>query len=323
IDCWSHAALSLSSLSRICNDPATEDVRGRVNRLMTVWPKDDILPAAGIDEVKNTHKKLMAGLTEMKAAADNEIKAFDETIERLHVLIALRRAEELAPPPQEKRTKRPRAHSPPAASTPSTPALTTNGRGSSIPHQRSSAGPQPSIPFSREPKARREALAKQLPLSEGRMVAFHPPSNTGKPAEAGAADTDDTTWILAKVTKCINQDKNRYEVQDVEPQEDGQPGQCYNTTLRAIIPLPDAEAPASSAAHLNAYQEFPVGSTVMALYPDTSCFYRAEVVASPRDLHPSGRNPAAKGGMYKLKFEDDDDQEHTVSAQWVVEWPGP
>jgi SAGA-associated factor 29 len=25
---------------------------------------------------------------------------------------------------------------------------------------------------------------------------------------------------------------------------------------------------------------------------------------------------------YKLKFEDDDDQEHMVSAAEVVEWPG-
>lgn len=25
---------------------------------------------------------------------------------------------------------------------------------------------------------------------------------------------------------------------------------------------------------------------------------------------------------YKLKFEDDDNQEHAVAAQWVVEWPG-
>jgi len=25
---------------------------------------------------------------------------------------------------------------------------------------------------------------------------------------------------------------------------------------------------------------------------------------------------------YKLKFEDDDNQEHSVAAQWVVEWPG-
>jgi hypothetical protein len=64
---------------------------------------------------------------------------------------------------------------------------------------------------------------------------------------------------------------------------------CYNTTLRAIIPLPDLTAPPTSAAHLNAYQEFPTGSTVMALYPDTSCFYRAEVISSPRDLQPVGR----------------------------------
>ena len=58
----------------------------------------------------------------------------------------------------------------------------------------------------------------------------------------------------------------------------------YNTTLRTIIPLPDPNAPPDSAAHLNAYPEFSAGSTVMALYPDTSCFYRAEVIASPRDL---------------------------------------
>ena len=25
---------------------------------------------------------------------------------------------------------------------------------------------------------------------------------------------------------------------------------------------------------------------------------------------------------YRLRFEDDDDQVHTVKAQWVVEWPG-
>lgn len=27
----------------------------------------------------------------------------------------------------------------------------------------------------------------------------------------------------------------------------------------------------------------------MALYPDTSCFYRAEVIAAPSDHHPPGR----------------------------------
>jgi SAGA-associated factor 29 len=103
---------------------------------------------------------------------------------------------------------------------------------------RSSVGPSPVVPFSREPKARREALAKQLPLHEGRKVAFRQPA--GKNGDAAVAEADENTWILAVVTKCINQDKNRYalisylflkitfasyEVQDVEPQEDGQPGQ--------------------------------------------------------------------------------------------------
>lgn len=63
----------------------------------------------------------------------------------------------------------------------------------------------------------------------------------------------------------------------------------YNTTLRAIIPLPDPNAPPDSATHLNAYPEFAAGSTVMALYPDTSCFYRAEVIATPRDLNAASR----------------------------------
>lgn len=175
--------------------------------------------------------------------------------------------------------------------------------------------------FSREPKARREALSKQLPLREGRKVAFHPPA--GKPADGSTPDGDENTWILAVVTKCINQDRNRYEVQDAEPHEAGQPGLFYNTTLRAIIPLPDPDAHPSSPSHLNAYQEFPVGSVVMALYPDTSCFYRAEVLASPRDMQVASRGQSSKHvPTYKLKFEDDDDQEHAVSALWVVEWPG-
>lgn len=72
---------------------------------------------------------------------------------------------------------------------------------------RNSVGPPP-IPFSRDPKARREALAKQLPLQEGRKVAFHPPPNTSKLAE-GIPPGKDEEWILAVVTKCINQDKNR------------------------------------------------------------------------------------------------------------------
>ena len=83
---------------------------------------------------------------------------------------------------------------------------------------RGSAGPPQEKSFSRDPKARREALGKQLPLLEGRKVAFHPPSNTSK-GDGGGGGKDEE-WILAVVTKCINQDKNRY-VPDLRPCDTG------------------------------------------------------------------------------------------------------
>ncbi|KAI0822258.1 SGF29 tudor-like domain-containing protein [Trametes gibbosa] len=335
LECWSQAAASLSKLSTMLSEHERDDTVGRVHRLFSGWPADDTLPSDGMDHVKSLYKKLTSGLNEIKATAEKDAEAIDDVLERLSVLIALRKASEAIPP--EKRPKRPRGPSPAVTaaaptSTPSNPP--TRSMSITVP-PRASVGPQPSIPFSREPKARREALAKQLPLQEGRKVAFHPPTNTSK--ADGVTGGKDEEWILAVVTKCINQDKNRYEVQDPEPQEDGQPGQRYNTTLRAIIPLPDPLAPPDSATHLNAYPEFSAGSTVMALYPDTSCFYRAEVIASParvsiadhlsphgalRTLSQSGIATKQGAPMYKLKFEDDDDQEHMVNSQWVVEWPG-
>jgi len=56
----------------------------------------------------------------------------------------------------------------------------------------------------------------------------------------------------------------------------------------------------------------------MALYPDTSCFYRAEVIAT----RAIDRSSSTKAPVYKVKFEDDEDMEHTISAYWVVENPG-
>ena len=48
-----------------------------------------------------------------------------------------------------------------------------------------------------------------------------------------------------------------------------------------MVPLPDTDALVTSPSHVTAYPEFQVGATVMALYPDTSCFYRAEVIQTP------------------------------------------
>ncbi|KAK7048358.1 SAGA-associated factor 29 [Favolaschia claudopus] len=319
LDCWSHAATSLTNLSTIYSNAATIETIGRVNRLISVWPADDTLPAQGLDNVKQIYRKLYSGLEEIQTTSDREIKAIDDAIERLDVLIALRKAPESA----EKRMKRPRPPSPSSTPVPSAPTVVVPRVSITLP-ARNSVGPSSANAFSRAPKA---LLAKQLPLQEGRKVAFHQPS--GKPSAGGkptgnsnaSPDTGENNWILAVVVRCLNNDKHRYEVQDPEPQEDGQPGLCYNTTLKAIIPLPDPNAPAGSPSHLSSYHEYPPGSTVMALYPDTSCFYRAEVISTPKYSQQAGRATPSSKHIYKLKFEDDDNQEHAVSAEWVVEWP--
>src|ERR1700755_391951 len=56
---------------------------------------------------------------------------------------------------------------------------------------------------------------------------------------------------------------------------------CYNTTLRNLIPLPDPNAEIGSPTHPLSYETFQIGATVMAQYPDTTTFYRAEVVQGP------------------------------------------
>lgn len=63
----------------------------------------------------------------------------------------------------------------------------------------------------------------------------------------------------------------------------------YQTTIKSLIPLPDENASPGDAAHVSHYPIHPAGSTVLGLYPDTSCFYQATVVASPKDPQPGGR----------------------------------
>ncbi|KAF7299038.1 SGF29 C-terminal domain-containing protein [Mycena indigotica] len=308
VECWSHAAKALSSLSTLYSTNTSSDTVGRVNRLSSVWPMDEVIPPRGLDEVKVIYRKLISGLEEIQQSSDRETKAIDDTIERLDVLIGFAQgAGNIRQADQATQT----AFS----------FLTCH-----LP-ARASVGPSaPPIPFVRDPKARREAYSAQLPLVPGRKVAFHQPSGKlsgpggAKPVAAAASTLMETgeNWILAVVVKCLSADKLKYEVQDPEPQEDGSPGLRYHTTMRAIIPLPDPSAPPSSPSHVSAYPEFSPGSTVMALYPDTSCFYRAEVIATPRQ---TGRSTPNSKHLYRLKFEDDEDQEHSVSADRVVEWP--
>lgn len=61
----------------------------------------------------------------------------------------------------------------------------------------------------------------------------------------------------------------------------------WNTTLKAVVPLP---------ININTLPEkdYPVGSQVMGLYPDTSCFYRAIIKGGGPGMEQALRGNPAK-----------------------------
>jgi hypothetical protein len=88
-----------------------------------------------------------------------------------------------------------------------------------------------------------------------------------------------------------------YEVQDPEPDETGAPGQVYKTSAAALIAIPSVDA---------ILPDYPVGKTVLARYPETTTFYRAEVTGVKKDV-------------YRLKFEDDQNKEMEVDRRFVLD----
>ncbi|EEP79609.1 hypothetical protein UREG_04455 [Uncinocarpus reesii 1704] len=95
--------------------------------------------------------------------------------------------------------------------------------------------------------------------------------------------------------------KKRYDVQDPEPIENGEEGAVYRTTAASLIPIPQIGA---------SLPVFPPGKHVLARYPDTTTFYRAEVMGTKKDV-------------YRLKFEgEEDDKEMDVDRRFVLDIPG-
>lgn len=188
-------------------------------------------------------------------------------------------------------------------------------------------GPRSGTPLRDAATAKRRAAANataagqgdttdQLPLRAGRKVAV-------RQKQAGGVKGDDEEWILAKVVKMVGGDKTRYEVQDADD------GTRWTTTLKNIILLPDPEAAPSVSSHPSNLQDFARGTQVLALYPDTTSFYRATVVSAPIPGTGMGGgvkggsngrpDPGAKSGTYRLSFVDDGDNVHDVSKLMVVQ----
>uniref|UniRef100_A0A4D5R9X3 SAGA-associated factor 29-like protein n=1 Tax=Scolopendra viridis TaxID=118503 RepID=A0A4D5R9X3_SCOVI len=162
-------------------------------------------------------------------------------------------------------------------------------------------------PRSDRPKEtiRRGALMKMLqqnaltlPLWIGKIGEKPPPLCGAVPADSNyiakvgdmvaalAKSSDgDENWILAEVI-LYSHNTNKYEVDDIDEEQK----ERHTLSRRRVVPLPLMRAnPETDPDAL-----FSKGTLVMALYPQTTCFYRALI-------HEPPKNPQDE---YQVLFED-------------------
>lgn len=112
---------------------------------------------------------------------------------------------------------------------------------------------------------------------------------------------DEQDWILGKVSRVIGEGKSRrYEVQDPFPDTDiNSSGPVYyKSSASQMVPIPPEGSP---------LEDYEVGKRVLALYPDTTTFYRAEVKAMLNN-----------GADVQLLFEDEAAGELKVVTRRLV-----
>jgi SAGA-associated factor 29 len=130
-------------------------------------------------------------------------------------------------------------------------------------------------------------------FSKGDAVAFKP--------KAGGEGVSD--WILGEVAQVLGEGKSRrYKVLDIEPDDQSKQKE-YRTSASSMIPI----TPESQASTL---KDWEAGQVVLALYPNTTTFYKAEVHSMD-----SQRRVA-------LKFEGENDSTtlQQVERRFVIEY---
>ncbi|ETR98244.1 hypothetical protein M419DRAFT_38749 [Trichoderma reesei RUT C-30] len=131
-------------------------------------------------------------------------------------------------------------------------------------------------------------------FSKGDEVAFKPKAVNGE-------QTSD--WILGEVAAVLGEGKSRrYKVIDIEPDDQSKQKE-YRSSASSMIPI----TPESQASTLKDYEP---GQTVLALYPQTTTFYKAEV------------HGTTTPGKVDLKFEGENDSTtlQQVDRRYVIEY---
>ncbi len=134
----------------------------------------------------------------------------------------------------------------------------------------------------------------KITFALGQEVAFKPKIPN---------QTEEHDWIQGIVVKVIGEGKSRrYDVQDPFPDDPSKGEVVYRSSASSMIPIPPPESTLGP---------FEVGKQVLALYPGTSSFYRAEV-----------KSMMENGSKVELLFEDDVEGMRLVDRQFVLDHKG-
>ncbi|KAM0748416.1 hypothetical protein T439DRAFT_327684 [Meredithblackwellia eburnea MCA 4105] len=268
---------------------------------------------------------------EVKTLTTDEISRLDKAVETLNMLIAMQTATESAggsPPPQgvgpgaSKRGPYNKKGKKNDAASSSAPSPAPSSAPSPLPHNSPTStfvplprsGSSKGLPLSATNsgfstpqrkltvKQRKEIIQGALPLQVGRRVAFRQPQPKGALPSEKKED-----WILVRIIAVVPGDKTKYAVEDVDF-DPSTPGEGrWNTNLKSILPLPDLKD-----KRWQDLPPYPVGTVVMAMYPDTTSFYRGVVAGAPEEKKKKDR-------MYTIKFDDDEEPLKKVPVDMVVE----
>ena len=124
--------------------------------------------------------------------------------------------------------------------------------------------------------------------------------------------------MLCRVTSVIGEGKQRrYEIIDADP-DPSSSAQPWRASVNHFTPIPP---PASNST----LPDLPLKRRVLAMYPGTTVFYKAEVVATWRatEGRKGVRDDAAAEGranLVRLRFEGEDevDREMSVERRYVL-----
>ncbi|KAF7674711.1 hypothetical protein GT037_007471 [Alternaria burnsii] len=138
--------------------------------------------------------------------------------------------------------------------------------------------------------------------------------NNAKNRSSSSSMSFEGEGILCRVTSVIGEGKQRrYEIIDADP-DPPTPSVPYRASVNHLIPIP----PPSSNTTL---PDLSKGKNVLALYPGTTTFYKAEVVAVWRQIDGKvKKEDGSKEGetvdnLVRLRFEGEDEADREMSVE--------